>query len=1031
MDKMKNIVLTRIAAVMLAVLALAPSLNAQEKVRVSGQVLDETSQPMIGVGVVQKGTANGVITDIDGRYSMTAAAGSTLVFSSVGYVSQEIPASAVPATINMEPDRLMLEETVVVGYGVQKKSDVTGAISSVRAEDIANRTITRAEQALQGKTAGVQLISTTGQPGSTPSIRIRGFSSNGTSDPLYIVDGLRVSDIGSIDPNTIASMEVLKDAASAAIYGAQAGNGVVLITTKTGSKGKSSISYDFQYSITSLARIPQTINAQETIQMMKEQSPTVTDDYIQTEYIDKGRWDGKSSTDWFDVTFTKGIMQKHSISAMGANDKGSYFAAINYLTENGIVRGDKDTYTRLSGNINADYQITPWLKIGTTNTFEKYSRSAISDGSGQVNAYSSLISRVLTLTPLMASVYSPNALPDDMAQYLAEGKPLLTDENGNYYGCWLGGESVHPLVTAQSNDNESYGFNILGTAYANLTPFKGFVFTSKLGYRLGSSNYYSYTYKYYGSLGTSNLNNNSATRTSGSSIYYQWENYANYTHTFNKLTLDAMAGMSYTDSDYTYTYASVSNVMKDDPHFRDVSYAAGDATKSASGNRSYSAKLSYYARLGFNYDNRYFLQGIFRADAADTAILPKENRWGFFPGVSAGWNVSNEEFFKSIRSINQLKVRASWGQNGSTGNLGSYMYSNSISQTAKGYPYGTGIEYVISGAPNQVSNPSLKWETSEQLDFGVDLRMLNNRLTVTADYFIKKTKDLIVTGTQLPMEVGNSAPPVNAGNVSNKGLELELGWKDQIGDFFYSVNANMATLKNEVTYLDPTISDNRIYGASNLGAIGSLTAFEKGYPVWYFYGYKVDHIDAESGEPVFNDVDGDGAITAADKTFIGKPMPDLTYGITLNLGYKGFDLLVFGSGAKGNSVFSALGYSSIAYNYKYVYDNRWTASNPNAKYAKPGNSAGNNYIVSDASVYDASYFKIKQIQLGYTIPENLTRKIKMQKARVYVSLDDFFCFTDYPGLDPEVSATATSGMGVDYGNYPNTKKVVFGLNITF
>ena len=1022
-----------VSAIVLILLCALPFISAAQN-RISGKIVDTDGAPVIGAAVIVKSTNDGTVTDIDGKWTINAKTDDVLSVSCVGYVPQDVNVGGrTTVDVILEVDATLLEDVVVVGYGVQKKSDITGAISSIKASDIANRSVTRVEQALQGKTAGVQMITTSGQPGSSPTIRVRGFSSNGSSDPLYVVDGLRVSDIGSIDPNTIASIEVLKDAASAAIYGAQAGNGVVLITTKTGSKGSSSITYDFQYSITDLTRIPETLNAEQTINLMKEQSPANTDDFIKLNYIDTKRWDGKSSTDWFDVAFNKGVQQRHSLSAQGANEKGSYFVSLNYLKENGIVKGDYDTFSRLTGTINADYQIKKWLKIGTTNTIERYERKSITDGGGQSNAYTILVSRVLTLTPLMADTYSPDALPDDMAVFLEEGKPLLKDENGNYYGCWLGGESVHPIVSAKANNNKAYGYNIQGTAFLDLTPVKGLVFTSKLGYRLSTSNSYLYQNRYYGSLGTSNLNANGVNRSTSSNIYYQWENFINFSRTFaKKHDLSVMAGMSYSDSNNTYIYAGVSNVMKDDPHFQDVSYAAGDATKSASGNQSYVRKLSYFGRLGYNYDNRYFIQGIFRADAADTAYLPKNNRWGYFPGVSLGWVMSNEDFFKKNDIISYVKIRGSWGQNGSISNLGGYRYSSSISQSAKGYPYDNTTDYVIAGAPNQVSNLDLKWETSEQIDLGLDLRMFRDRLSISADWFDKKTKDLIVTGTQLPMSVGNAAPPVNAGNVSNRGVELEIGWKDTVGDFYYSINGNLATLKNKVTYLDPTISDNRIYGGAQLGAIGSLTAFEVGYPVWYFYGYKVDHIDSETGEPVFADNDGIEGITAADKTYIGKPMPDFTYGITLNLGYKNFDLIVFGSGAHGNNVFSALGYSSIAYNYKYVYDRRWTPENPdNAMYARPGNSGGNNYIVSDASVYDASYFKIKQMQLGYSLPENLLRKTFLSNLRVYVSLDDFFCFTKYPGLDPEVSATATSGMGVDYGNYPNTKKIVFGVSVTF
>lgn len=1039
----------RLAAAMFLLLICLPFTLAQaQTVKVSGKVTDNLNEPMIGVSIVEKGTTNGCITDIDGNYTLDVKQGATIIYSFIGYVTQEKRAVAGVMNIVLKEDSKALDEVVVVGYGVQKKSDLTGAISSVKAEDLQNRAIPRAEQALQGKTAGVQLVNTSAKPGASPTVRIRGFSSNGSSDPLYVVDGLRVDDLGSIDPNTIESMEVLKDAASAAIYGAQAGNGVVLVTTKKGTKGTSSITYDFQYSLTNLARTPDLINAQEAVQLMKEQDSAVNDNTIEADYINTGNWDGVSSTDWFDVAFNTGKVQRHSLSMQGANDKGQYFVSLNYYDEDGIVRGKKDTYERLTGTINGSYNIKPWLRVGTTNSIEKYKVRQITDGQGQANVYNSMISRVITLTPLMADTYSPDYLPDKMQQLLDQNMPLLTDANGNYYGCWLGGESAHPIVSTLMNNSESYGWNVLGTAYVDFMPVKGLTVTSKLGYRLASANSYNYQNKYYASGGISNLVNNSVNRSNGSSMYYQWENYFNYHRTFaEKHTVDVMGGMSYSDNDYTYLYGQASDVMKDNPLFQDVSYAAGSATKDASGNRTHARKLSCYARVGYNYADRYYIQGIFRADAADSSLLPPENRWGYFPGVSAGWNFTNEEFFPELSWLNFGKLRLSWGQNGSTSNLGGYKYSNSIVQTAKGYPYGpTAGSFLISGAPTQVQNPNLKWETSEQFDLGLDLRMLGSRLSITADWYKKKTKDLIVTGTQLPFSVGNGAPPVNAGNVENTGFELELSWRDKVSDFSYGISGNIATLKNKVTYLDPSISDNRMYGSMGLGTLQNLTAFEVGHPIWYFYGYQVDHLLRQdeipadnkdktkiAGMPVFKDLDGDGQITESDRTDIGKSIPDFTFGITLNAAWKGLDFMMFGSGAVGNKVFSAISYNSFTYNYKEIFDNRWTEANPNAKYANPrtGSDIMNKYLTSDASVFNASYFKIKQIQLGYTLPKHISRKFFVENLRVYVSLDDYFCFTGYHGLDPEVSASATSGMGIDYGNYPNTRKTLFGATITF
>ena len=1034
-SNLRNTSLKRLLGTALFLLMCVPFALAQNQVKVTGKVIDNLGESMIGVSILEKGTTNGVVTDIDGNYTLTVNQGATLVFSYVGYVTQELVANGGTLNVTLQEDTETLDEVVVVGYGVQKKSSVTGAISSVKTEDIENRSITRVEEALQGKTAGVQLVSTTSQPGSSPTIRIRGFSSNGTSDPLYVVDGLIVSDLSSIDPNNIQSMEVLKDAASAAIYGAQAGNGVVLITTKSGSQGTSSITYDFQYSISSLARRPKLLNSVEYFTQQKEADPTFTDANIQ-ELIDNGTWDGVSSTDWYDVAFNASPSSHHTVTMQGANDKGSYFLSFNHLYDNGIIREDRDTYKRLSVMLNADYQIKPWLKVGTTANFANYTSKTISDGSGGTS-YVSMIATVMTLAPYIADTYAPDALPTPMQANIANGFTLLQDANGNYYSCLGSMEQVHPMVAIRMSNKKNTGNSLMGTLYANFTPFKDFVFTTRMGYRIAGDQTYNKSNLYYGSASANNKENNGVTRTSTSTTYYQWENFANYNTTIAEdHNLSAMLGMSYSQTDQKYVYAAVDKIAKDDPLYSDLDWPAGDATKSVNGHNYIYRKLSYFGRLGYDYKNRYMAQFAMRADAADSSVLPSTNRWGYFPSASVGWTISNEDFFAENNNtpITFLKLRGSWGQNGSTSNLSGYKYSNALTTNAAGYSFNHSSApnyiYTTTAKPSQLYNPDLKWETSEQLNIGVDLRAFRDRFTLSMDWYKKKTKDLIVSNIIIPYEAGNSAAPMNAGNVENKGFELEASWRDNIGDFGYSVTGNIATLKNKVTYLDPNVSGGRIEGSTTMASNGAFSAFEEGYPVWYFRGYQVDHLD-ENGDPVFRDNDNSGSIDANDKAMIGKPMPDFTYGITLTANYKNFDLLVFGNGSVGNDVFMSYSYNSIRYALKEMYDQRWTPSNTNAKYARPQLTNADKYGLSDAYVFDGSYFRIKQIQLGYTFPKQWLKKILVENLRVYASLDNFFLFTKYPGLDPEVSSTTTSGMGVDYGNYPTTKKVVFGLSVTF
>jgi TonB-dependent starch-binding outer membrane protein SusC len=1022
---MKNMTLKRFVALAALLLCNVSFLLAQGPVKVTGKVVDNMGEPMIGVSIQEKGTTNGVISDFDGNYNLSVKQGAVLVFSYIGYVMQEHQAVAGTLNVTLKEDTKALEEVVVVGYGVQKKSSVTGAISQVKAEDMQNRTITSAAQALQGKTAGVQLISTSSAPGSSPTIRVRGYSSNVSSDPLYVVDGVRTTDISGIDPNDIASMEVLKDAASAAIYGAEAGNGVILITTKKGKAGQGKITYDFQFSSQSIARIPELLNAEEYINYMCEGGMN-RDDIMAI-------WDGKTDTDWVDVAFENSRMQKHNVAFTGGGDRGNYYLSLTYLDNNGIVVGDADHYTRMTATINSEYKIKDWLKVGTTNQIEKYNVRSVSSQ----NEYGSLFSGVMLMDPLTAPVYSADNLPQHMQNAMAHGKHLMQDENGNYYGVsnWYTGENYNPLIMRDNGITRNSGFNVNGSIYGEFTPFGGFTFTSRFGYRLSGTRSSSVSLPFYGNS-TQSRDYVDISGTSSTTIYYQWENFANYMKTFNKAhTVTAMLGMSYQEQTYDYVNAGLSAngehaVLQNNPLFYYLNYGSASATKSLGGEKTRTAKMSYFGRIGYDYKGRYMIQASLRADAADLSLLPASNRWGYFPAVSAGWTISEENFFEPIKNyVTSFKLRGSWGQNGSLAALSGYPYSTDMSSSGI-YSFVTGNSYITGVSPLSLGNDELKWETSEQWNVGFDARFLRDRLTLGFDYFDKKTKDLLVTGTKPSLIIGGSTSPINAGNVSNKGVEFELGWRDNIKDFNYSIRANLATLKNEVTYLDPSLE--RVAGTNY--HTYPISYFEKGYPVYYFRGYKFAGVDPVTGDPTFADVDGDGVVTENDRTYIGDAIPDFTYGITLTAAYKGLDLTVFGTGSYGNDIFHA----SYRPDYKesnkmkeVFYDNRWTVDNPNGTVPRSNANNMDKYITSDAMVYDGSYFKIKQIQLGYTLPKSWLNKVYIGNMRLYCSLDDFFTFTKYPGFDPESSSNATSGMGIDKGGYPTSKKVVFGINVEF
>lgn len=998
-----------------------------QTVTVQGHVKDESGEPMIGVSVLEKGTSNGIMTDLDGNFQLQAAQGATLVFSYIGYITQEQTAKAGTMSVTMKEDTKTLEEVVVVGYGVQKKSSLTGAVSQVKSEDMEARTITRPEQALQGKTAGVQVLSSSAKPGASPSVRIRGISSNGSCDPLYVVDGRIASDIGGIDPNDIESMEVLKDGASAAIYGAAAGNGVILITTKRG-KGNGKITYDFQYTSQSLGRIPEVMNAQQYKDYFIESGK------IQESAFDM-YWDGKTDTDWTDVAFENGSMKRHNITFSSGSEKGSLYLSLSHLDNDGMIVGNSDTYERLTGMVNASWNIKPWLEVGTNNQIEHYKTQSVAEG----NEYGSYLLSVLQLDPLTKPIYAIDNLPAHMASVYEMHPNMLGDGNGNLYGisAFTGNaEAINPFVMRDRSFTKSRGFNINGTTYLNFKPIKGLTVTSRLGYRLSSYSSYGVSQDYY-YHGTAKQDYIQVDASDGNNVYYQWENFLNYTRSFGRHNATIMLGTSYSQN---RSYSVSGNkkgddknlgFLQDSPLFHYFAYATSDASKDINGGEpSYSRKLAYFGRLNYDYAGKYMAQVSLRADAADLSVLPKEKRWGYFPAVSLGWTISQEKFMQGTENwLSHLKLRASWGQNGSTASLGGYMWNvsvGSIGHLAVGDNYN--FYYINGYAPSATGNLDLKWETSEQTNIGIDARFLNSRLSVSADYFDKETKDLIVTGIKASTVVGNTFSPVNAGNVNNKGFELELGWQDKIKDFSYGIRANIATLKNKVTYIHESLAS--LDGAT-LVTYGAITRFEVGKPAWYFYGYKYIGVDENNGEPLFEDINGDGTINENDKTDIGKGIADFTYGITLTAAWKGFDLILFGTGSQGNDIYCGL--NRIDYNLNqltYFTDDRWSSNNPHGSMPKAYATDYAKFMTSSGSVLNGSFFKIKQIQLGYSLPKNLLKKACIENLRIYGSLEDFFTFTKYPGFDPEVTGVGNA-LGVDKGSYPNSKKVVLGLSVTF
>ena len=1014
----------RKAAAFFSLIFLCIQLNAQN-VNLSGKVVDSSGEPVIGASVVLVGnTTVGAITDLNGNYNLTVPSNSSITVSFIGYQSQTV-AIGGRSVINftLVEDNEFLEETVVIGYGVQRKSDITGAIASVKSEALENRSITDAAQALQGKAAGVQILNSTGAPGKESQIQIRGYSSNSKNSPLIIVDGLKVRSMSYLDPDNIESMEILKDAASAAIYGIEAGNGVILITTKSGKNtGNGRIFYNYQYTSQKIHHLPKMLGAKEYLQYQNTLDPTMTPESME--------YDGVTDTDWPALSFEKGLMQRHTVGFQGGNENGNLYASLTYLDNNGIIVGDKDIQKRLTGQINAEYKIKRWMTVGANISIEKSKSRSVSEGA---NTGASMIGSIIMLDPITPWTYT-GALPARVQTMVDQGLDLMKDPDGYIYGISAFSSNsliYHPIFQRDKSDSESNGFNIRGTAYANFTPIKGLTFTSRLGFRSGYSNSQTFNYELYitplvnNDLGLSgSINDN---------IFYQWENFANYTFDIGKSNFTLMAGMSYEHSSSNSINASGTELNDTAPNFRWISQLKNNSQLSVGGQPSESANMSYYGRIGWSYDRRYNLQASFRADAYDTSKLDPSHRWGYFPSVSAGWNISNEPFMSGVNKnvLSNLRLRTSWGINGNVNSVGSYQYATTMSLSSRGYNFGNDMTtWHDSASPSsRLANPQLSWETSHQFDVGLEGRMFSDKLTFEFDWYDKRTHDLITSMTA-PGHTGASSMYINAGKVLNTGFEAMLSWKDNIGDFSYGINLNGATLKNKV--LEGT-SKERVQG-QRVWQSDYVTYFEEGYPLWYLRTYLMDSIDPQTGVAVYKDFDGDGSITQDDRDYVGKGIPDLTYGVTVNLGWKGFDLTIYGAGAQGIEKLFCLqrGDFREANTLKYFWDNAWAPGKTNYLFPKP-NKLDTFYIASDAMVFDASFFKIKQIQLGYNLPQSILRRIKMSQLRAYVSLDDWFVFTKYPGMDPETNGYSSNinSMALDTGTYPMAKKVVFGVNLSF
>lgn len=976
---------------------------------VSGTVSDANG-PLPGASVVVKGTTNGTTTDFDGKFTMdNVAADAMLQITFVGYKLKEVSVAG-QATIDiiLVEDADQLEEIVVVGYGTKKKSLVTGAIGSLDSKQIENASNPRVEQILQGRVSGVTVTSSSGSPGSGAKVRIRGTGSNGNSDPLYIVDGMKVSSMDNISPSDIANIEVLKDAASSAIYGTEGANGVVIITTKQGKIGEQRISFNTSLGSQSVNTKMDLMDASQFITYMNEAG--------EASVVDNG-----VNTNWIDETFNDAFVQRYDLSFSGASEKISYYLSGSYFDQNGTV-GDENKYKRYTTRLNLKSDVKEWLEIGSNITYTNIANSPIAED----DSYRSPINNMLLIDPLTPVVYS-GALPARAQEGVDNGTAMM-DSNGNVYGypTYSTGEVVNPV--GASNYLYRGGIDtdkLIMSLHAKFKLYEGLNFTTRFGYERSNTFDNRWTPIYVVSSEAQNTQvtlNNNVSRNSR----WLWENFADYTKQIGEHNFSVLVGYSAEKIKNPYYSLQGGDVPKESDEFAYFDFTNRDYDKI--GGSIYQKKMnSVFGRLSYDYAGKYLFEGSLRYDSS--SVFPKSNKGGYFPALSGGWVLSKEDFWKTDGAVDYFKLRVSWGQNGSDANLA----GNGDIQVFRTVDGSTPVIYegVTGVTPGDLANPSLKWERSEQTDIGLDLRAFSGRLNFGADWYEKTTRDLIIPNGNIiaPPSLGQTVGAINGGTVTNQGFEFELGWNDSTdGGFSYAVNLNMSTLKNNVSKV---IVPAPLVGAGAPSNGDGITRFEEGHPVWYFYGYETDGIDSDTGAPIFVDTDGNGEITANDKTKIGSPHPDLIYGGNIALGYKNFDFNVMLQGVSGNEIVATYHQASRPFTNKPVewFNNRWTQPGDNA--SMPGAANAIDAYQSDLVVEDGSYMRIKQLQLGYTFAEELMESIHIDKLRIYVSMDNYFTFTGFSGLDPEAGSFSDNSIGVDRGFYPIPREIMFGLSVNF
>ncbi len=1010
---------------LLLVLMLLTVMQVLAQRTITGTVTSmEDSKGIPGVSVIIKGTTQGTLTDIDGKYSLNVPKESkTLVFTFVGMKKQELEITASNSLdVQLQSEAVDVEGVVVVGYGTMRKSDVTGSVGKVNVADLRKVTTIDAAKSMQGRVAGVNVISNSGAPGAGVTIRIRGIGTINNSDPLYVVDGFPMGDISNIAPSDIESMEVLKDASATAIYGSRGANGVILVKTRSGEKsGKLQVEASVLTGFSEVTKKLKLADATEFANARKVIG--ATDDIINYVLDQQAAGNYLKGTDWQKEIYRQGANQRYNVSIRGGSDTYSFDHGFTYSAENGTVKG---TYlNKLMIHSNNNYTLTKHVKMGLNFNYVHYEKP------GERNDfYGGTIPGALRSDPISAA----------------------WDDYTNFYGeIYYSQAATNPALSIYLAGNEKYlGNRAMGNAYLQIDELftKGLSFRSQFGTQLDFDDQKIYSPKYFI---TPTQKNDNSTLYQNRPYAYNWvnTNYFSYLKSIGKLNINATLGMELQANKYSNISATGYDVSENS----DLQYlgaAKNKALFNLGGGESETRLSSTFLRGNFAWDNKYVLTATIRRDGSTK--FTEEKRWGYFPSLAGSWNLNNETFMDEIKDIlPTLKLRAGWGVVGNQSSPGPFDYVSSVNG---GYIYALNGLPVEGAVQENLANTELIWEGAEQLNFGVDFGLLKNRLTGTVDYFIRNTNEMIIY-KPIPLYAGKKKPAVNAGTMQNKGIEFSLNYTQTKGDFRYDVGFNLTFIKNEVTSLaggDPI----RGGGA---GRMGNTTRIEEGREISYFYGYKTSGIfktqeqldayvkdgvaiqpNAGLGDVIFQDLNEDGKITELDMTYLGSASPKMTGGFNLNMSYKGFDMVLFLNGSYGNEIVNSMYqtlYNSKMFETNISQDmavNHWSATNPTSDVPRLDIADLNKNVenFSDRYVENGSYLRVKNLQFGYTIPSELAKKMHIKNLRIYTTFDNLLTFTKYTGLDPELFGMYGSPLyyGVDLVNYPQPRTYSVGLNLT-